>query len=120
MITLHGADLPSRGCLVRKAGSRVHRTQPCVGGRSAVGLLNLGGRGNAAQSQTVREAIENGNVNQLAEIVAIVRDTGALDGTRQAAAAEAQRAIDAAMQLPANPHREAMVTLASQLLQLRT
>ena len=89
-------------------------------GKATLPLILAMQRGNAAQSQTVREAIENGNVDKLAEIVAIVRDTGALDGTREAAAAEAQRAIDAAMQLPANPHRDAMVTLASQLLQRRT
>jgi octaprenyl-diphosphate synthase len=56
----------------------------------------------------------------LSEIVAIVRETGALDGTRDAAAAEAQRAIDAAMLLPDNRHRQAMVVLASQLLNRRT
>ena len=88
-----------------------HRTLP---------LILAMQRGNAAQSQTVREAIENGNVDKLAEIVAIVRDTGALDGTREAAAAEAQRAIDAAMQLPDNAYRQAMVVLASQLLNRRT
>jgi len=58
-------------------------------------------------------------VDQLADIVGIVRQTGALDATRKAAAAEAQRAIDAALQLPANSHRDAMVTLASQLLARR-
>jgi octaprenyl-diphosphate synthase len=68
----------------------------------------------------VREAIETGNVARLNDIVAIVRDTGALAATRSAAAAEAQRAIDAAMQLPDNAYRTAMVALASQLLDRRT
>jgi octaprenyl-diphosphate synthase len=68
----------------------------------------------------VREAIETGNVDRLTDIVAIVRDTGALTATRSAAAAEAQRAIDAAMQLPDNAYRTAMVALASQLLDRRT
>jgi len=68
----------------------------------------------------VREAIETGSVERLSEIVAIVRETGALEATRQAAAAEAQRAIDAAQQLPDNRHRQAMVVLASQLLVRRT
>ena len=54
------------------------------------------------------------------QIVAIVRETGALEATRNAAATEAQRAIDAAMQLPDNAHRQAMVVLASQLLNRRT
>jgi octaprenyl-diphosphate synthase len=77
-------------------------------------------RGNEMQSQTVREAIETGSVDRLSEIVAIVRETGALDATRNAAALEAQRAIDAAMQLPDNAYRQAMVQLASQLLNRRT
>jgi octaprenyl-diphosphate synthase len=68
----------------------------------------------------VREAIETGSVERLADIVTIVRDTGALAATRSAAASEAQRAIDAAMQLPDNAYRMAMVSLASQLLDRRT
>ena len=77
-------------------------------------------RGNEAQRLTVREAIETGSVDRITEIAAIVRATGALEATRNAAAAEAQRAIDAAMLLPDNPHRTAMVNLASQLLNRRT
>jgi octaprenyl-diphosphate synthase len=89
-------------------------------GKATLPLILAMQRGTPAQSQTVREAIESGSVDKLSEIVAIVRETGALDGTREAAAAEAQRAIDAAMQLPDNPYRTAMVTLASQLLKRRT
>jgi octaprenyl-diphosphate synthase len=77
-------------------------------------------KGTPDQSQTVREAIETGSVDRLSEIVAIVRETGALEATRNAAAAEAQRAIDVAMQLPDNTYRQAMVVLASQLLNRRT
>jgi octaprenyl-diphosphate synthase len=68
----------------------------------------------------VREAIETGSLDRLTEIVSIVRETGALEATRDAAASEAQRAIDAAMQLPDNVHRQAMLVLASQLLKRRT
>ena len=89
-------------------------------GKATLPLILAMQRGNEAQRQMVKEAIENGSVDRLAEIVAIVRETGALDGTREAAASEAQRAIDAAMQLPDNPYRAAMVTLASQLLNRRT
>jgi len=76
-------------------------------------------RGTAEQAATVRSAIETGSVEQLGEIVRIVRETGALQATREAASAEAQRAIDAALQLPDNAHRQAMVVLASQLLSRR-
>jgi octaprenyl-diphosphate synthase len=39
---------------------------------------------------------------------AIVRETGALEFSRQAAAGEAQRAIDAARALPAGPYMRAV------------
>ena len=89
-------------------------------GKATLPLILAMQLGNEAQRQTVREAIETGSVDRLAEIVAIVRETGALEATRLAAASEAQRAIDAAMQLPDNAHRQAMLVLASQLLNRRT
>lgn len=89
-------------------------------GKATLPLILAMQRGNSEQRRTVREAIETGNVDRLNDIVAIVRDTGALAATRSAAAAEAQRAIDAAMQLPDNIYRTAMVALASQLLDRRT
>ena len=89
-------------------------------GKATLPLILAMQRGNAAQRQTVREAIETGNVDRLSEIVSIVRETGALEATRNAAANEAQRAINAAMLLPDNAYRQAMVVLASQLLNRRT
>ncbi|MES1265542.1 MAG: octaprenyl diphosphate synthase, partial [Variovorax sp.] len=55
----------------------------------------------------------------LPQIVAIVRETGALEATRAAAAAEAQRAIDALRGFSANPHSAALLQLAAQLLERR-
>jgi octaprenyl-diphosphate synthase len=89
-------------------------------GKATLPLILAMQRGTAEQRRTVREAIETGSVERLNEIAAIVRETGALEATRQAAAAEAQRAIDAAMALPNNPYRQAMLTLAEQLLSRRT
>lgn len=88
-------------------------------GKATLPLILAMQRGSPEQAATVREAIEQGREDRLADIVAIVRQTGALQATRQAAAAEAQRAIDAALQLPANAHRQAMVMLAEQLLSRR-
>ena len=89
-------------------------------GKATLPLILAMQRGTAEQAAVVREAIENGSLQQLPLIITIVRETGALQATREAAAAEAQRAIDAALQLPDNPHRQAMVALASQLLSRRT
>lgn len=88
-------------------------------GKATLPLILAIQRGTPEQARVIRQAIETGSVDQLGEIVRIVRETGALDATREAAASEAQRAIDAAMQLPASIHRDAMVTLASQLLTRR-
>ena len=76
-------------------------------------------RGSAAQRDLIRHAIENGATEKLEAIVAVVRETGALDVTRVAAAAEAQRAIACAQRLPRNPCSEGLVQLAAQLLERR-
>jgi octaprenyl-diphosphate synthase len=88
-------------------------------GKATLPLILAMQRGNDAQRATVREAIETGSVDKLADIVSIVRETGALEATRLAAAAEAQRAIDAIGHLPDSPYRQAMVQLAAQLLTRR-
>jgi octaprenyl-diphosphate synthase len=88
-------------------------------GKATLPLIAAMARGSAEQRAVVRHAIEQGAVAQLDAIVAIVRETGALEVTRTAAAAEAQRAIDCARQLPPNPHSEGLVQLAAQLLQRR-
>jgi octaprenyl-diphosphate synthase len=89
-------------------------------GKATLPLILAMQRGSEAERQTVKQAIESGSVDRLADIVTIVRETGALQAARHAAASEAQRAIDAAVQLPDNVHRQAMVVLASQLLERRT
>ncbi|MBK0392070.1 polyprenyl synthetase family protein [Ramlibacter algicola] len=88
-------------------------------GKATLPLIAAMERGTAQQRDTIRTAIENGAVDQLDAIVSIVRETGALEVTRAAAAAEAQRAIDCARQLPVNSYAEGLVQLAAQLLQRR-
>lgn len=88
-------------------------------GKSTLPLIAAMQRGTPAQALTVRQAIEQGSTEQLAEVVEIVRSTGALEVTRAAAHAEARRAMAAAQQLPANPYTNALVELAKQLLTRR-
>jgi len=59
----------------------------------------------------VRGAIEHGEVERLPEIIRIVSETGALEATREAARAEAQRARQALDALPPSPYREALLEL---------
>jgi len=76
-------------------------------------------RGTADQAALIKSAIEAGDTDQLPAIVSIVKQTGALDATRAAAAAEAQRAIDALRAMPRNKHTEGLLQLAAQLTERR-
>jgi octaprenyl-diphosphate synthase len=88
-------------------------------GKATLPLIIAMQRGSAAEQATIRQAIETGGTEQLAEIVAIVRQTGALQATRDAAALEAQTAIRALAKLDRNAYSQALLELASQLLQRR-
>jgi octaprenyl-diphosphate synthase len=88
-------------------------------GKATLPLIAAMQRGTREQSAVVRNAIETGGGGELSQIVAIVRDTGALEITREAAAAEAARAMEAARQLPSNPYSEGLLQLAAQLLSRR-
>jgi octaprenyl-diphosphate synthase len=88
-------------------------------GKATLPLISAMQRGTTAQRELIRRAIETGGVNELDRIVAIVRETGALDVTRDAAAAEARRAVDSARKLPPNPYTEGLLQLAAQLLERR-
>jgi octaprenyl-diphosphate synthase len=88
-------------------------------GKATLPLIAAMQRGSDAQRALVRHAIENGAVEELDSVVAIVRTTGALEATRRAAAAEAQRAIDCAQRLPSNAHTEGLLQLAAQTLKRR-
>jgi octaprenyl-diphosphate synthase len=88
-------------------------------GKNTLPLIIAMQRGTPAQRQTIQSAIENGEMDALADIVEIVRSTGALEATRAAASAEAERAIAALNILPISPYRDAMHALAAQLLDRR-
>jgi len=85
-------------------------------GKTTLPLICAMQRGTAEQKALISGAIENGSVDMLDQIVEIVRDTGALTFSRDAAAQEAERAIAAAGQLPPGPHTACLIQLASQLL----
>ncbi|MDP4073062.1 polyprenyl synthetase family protein [Acidovorax sp. A1169] len=88
-------------------------------GKSTLPLIAAMQRGTSAQATIIREAIEQGATEQLPAIVAIVRETGALEVTRAAAVSEAHRAIAALQALPDNDFTAGLLHLASQLLDRR-
>jgi len=89
-------------------------------GKVTLPLIIAMQRGTEAERLTLRQAIETGGTGQMAEIIAIVQQTGALQATRDAAAAEALRALNALQTLPHNPYSDALAQLASQLLVRRS
>ena len=89
-------------------------------GKATLPLIVAMQRGTPDQAKAIRSAIETGTVNELEQIIGIVKSTGALQATRAAAAAEADRAIAAIRLLPDNPHRAALVQLAASSVQRRS
>ena len=88
-------------------------------GKNTLPLIIAMQRGTPKERALIQHAIENGDMSALTDIVAIVKSTGALEATRAAAGAEAQRAIAALHSLPDNPYRAALHSLAAQLLDRR-
>ena len=83
-------------------------------GKPTLPLLLAMERGTAAERELIRHAIEHGEIARLPEIVEIVRRTGAINATRDAARAEADKASRALDMLPASAYREALLDLATQ------
>ena len=82
-------------------------------GKPTLPLLLAMRNGTPEQRALVRTAIELGEVERLPEVIEIVRSTGALEETRQAAQAEADRAQTALQALPPSPWREALSELCA-------
>jgi octaprenyl-diphosphate synthase len=80
-------------------------------GKPTLPLLVAMERGNDDERLLIRHAIEQGEQHRLADILAIVRRTGALDATRNAARAEAEKASEIIQRLPPSRAREALLDL---------
>jgi octaprenyl-diphosphate synthase len=89
-------------------------------GKVTLPLIIAMQRGSQAQRELLRNVIETGSADELQPVIAIIRETGALTATRDAAATQARLAMDAAAQLPANPYTKGLLQLAAQLLERRT
>ncbi len=89
-------------------------------GKATLPLILAMRLGSVTEAEMVRKAIETGSTDELPRIIDVVRRTGALDRTRQAAAQQAQLAVDAARALPSNEYSNSLIELAAQLLQRRS
>ena len=81
-------------------------------GKPTLPLLIAMERGTAEQRALLRGAIEHGEVARLNDVIAVVRATGALVATREAARAEADKACKVLESLPATAYRQALLDLA--------
>ncbi|MDA8522102.1 polyprenyl synthetase family protein [Acidovorax sp. NCPPB 4044] len=88
-------------------------------GKVTLPLIIAMQRGDASQRQLIETAIQHGSIDELPTILSIVKQTGALEATRAAAAAQAQIAIQSLALLPSNKYTEGLLQLASQLLDRR-
>ena len=82
-------------------------------GKPTLPLLYVLRNGTPAQAERVRQAIASGGTEDFPAILEAIRDTGALDYTRQQARREAQMAIEALAGLPPGVNRDALVELST-------
>ncbi len=86
-------------------------------GKATLPLIAAMRRGTPDERALVKSAIESGDSDRLHDVIQIVHRTGALDVAREAAGAEAARAVTSARQLPPGPHADCLIELATALLQ---
>ena len=83
-------------------------------GKPTLPLLLAMARCSDEERQLMRHAIEHGNTSRLDDILTIVRRTGALQATREAARAEADKACAALASLPDTSGRKALLELSAR------
>jgi len=81
-------------------------------GKPTLPLIQAMAAGTPAQRTLVREAIRKGGLDHLEDVLAIVKETGALAYTRARAEEMADRALAQLDALPESPFRDSMATLA--------
>ena len=81
-------------------------------GKPTLPLLAAMERGTPAQREMIRQAIINGEVERMPDIVAVVKETGALEVTRAAAQAQAELAKQCLEALPASEYKQALLQLS--------
>jgi octaprenyl-diphosphate synthase len=85
-------------------------------GKATLPLIYAIARSDAVRAASLRRAIETGGLDSLDNIVAAIRDSGALERARERAQAYADAAIAALSTLPQSAAREALHVLAHYAL----
>ena len=82
-------------------------------GKPTLPLIYVLKHGSETEQSLIREAIEQGGLDKIDEIIAIVRQSGALQYTANQARLYAEKAIQCLNSLPDNHYRSAMADLAN-------
>ena len=85
-------------------------------GKPTLPLLVAMQRAAKTDKDLIRHAIQHGEVHKLPQIIELVRSTGALDATRQAAQLEADKARAALAVLPESRAKRALLDLAARAI----
>ena len=86
-------------------------------GKPTLPLLLAMQRGSPSERALIRSAIQNGEVARLPEIIDVVRRTGAVQATRDAAKEQANQAQRSIAVLSPSSHREALIKLCISSLE---
>jgi octaprenyl-diphosphate synthase len=81
-------------------------------GKPTLPLIFVMQHGTTEQAAIVRQAIEQGDISHFAEVLQVVRETGALDYVRRQAQAEAEAACDALSNMPDTNYKDSLIQLA--------
>jgi octaprenyl-diphosphate synthase len=80
-------------------------------GKPTLPLIFVLQNGNTEQAACVRRAIEAGGREDLPEVLAAIRATGALEYARQKARIEAEKAAAALDEVPASQYKDSLLEL---------
>jgi octaprenyl-diphosphate synthase len=81
-------------------------------GKSTLPLIFATARGTEAQAARIRQVLEKGERTALPELIAILRETDAIDASFEIAERYANEAIDALSALPESAEKAALIALA--------
>jgi octaprenyl-diphosphate synthase len=80
-------------------------------GKPTLPLIYALRNGDEAERTTIRHAIENGNIDNMQDVIAAIKATGAVDYARQAANREAETAMASINGLTNSVYKEALLQL---------
>lgn len=81
-------------------------------GKPTLPLIHAMRHGDARQSALVRAAIEQGDIARFSDVLGVIKETGALEYTRQRAQLEADAACHAISGLPDTNYSQSLLQLA--------